>query len=69
MLADILHKIAESEFSEKKDSKFYPRPSSAGPLRCIRQMVYHGLDHPKKPLQGRAYHVFDDGHWHEELIQ
>lgn len=65
MIADVIHRLAEME--REKDRPFSPRPSSAGPERCIRQMVYHGLDFPKAPLPGRTLLVFDDGHWHEEL--
>jgi len=65
LIADILHKLPLSE--EEKTYPYYPRPSLAGPERCIRQLVYFGLDMPKEPLPGRTYYVFDDGHWHEEL--
>jgi len=65
MLAEILPKLAAMEFEGQKP--FYPRPSSAGPDRCIRQMVYHGLNTPPKPLPGRAILIFDDSSWHEEL--
>jgi len=64
MLADILHKIAAME---QEDHEYYPRPSLAGPERCIRQLVYWGLGYPKEPLPGRTLFVFDDGSWHEEL--
>ena len=68
MIADIIPKIASEYFKEKQGEKpFYPRPSSAGPERCIRQMVYHGLNIPPAPLPGRAVLVFDDSSWHEEL--
>ena len=66
MIADILHKIAED--ANDNNVPFYPRPSLAGPDRCIRQMVYSGLNYPKDPLPGRTLHVFDDGTFHEELI-
>ena len=64
MLAEIIPKIAGMEQNEWD---FKPRPSSAGPERCIRQMVYHGLGFPSEPLSGRAILVFDDSSWHEEL--
>jgi CRISPR/Cas system-associated exonuclease Cas4 (RecB family) len=64
MIADIIPKLAEFE---REDWKYKPRPSNAGPERCIRQMVYHGLEVPKEPLPGRALLVFDDSSWHEEL--
>ena len=62
MLADILHKLSTEE-----EHPYYPRPSLAGPERCVRQLVYQGLGMPKEPLPGRTYHVFDDGTFHEEL--
>ena len=65
MLADIIHKIA-GQF-QNEDSKYYPRPSMAGPDRCIRSMVYHGVGIKKEPFPGRTLLVFDDGNWHEEL--
>lgn len=65
MLADLIPKIA-GQF-QKEDGDYYPRPSMAGPQRCIRQMVYHGLKFPHNPFPGRAILVFDDSSWHEEL--
>ena len=65
MIAELIPKLAEME--NEDEQPFSPRPSSAGPERCIRQMVYHGLRFPRKPFPGRAFLVFDDGHWHEEL--
>ena len=41
MIADIILKVAAMERTE--EDAYRPRPSSAGPQRCIRQMVYHGL--------------------------
>lgn len=66
MLSDIILKIAGFNKREE-DSKFYPRPSLAGPKRCSRQMVYWGLGFPKKPLSDRFFVVMDDSKWHEEL--
>lgn len=68
MLAEILHKVAQMEAGEQKEYAYRPRPSLAGPDRCIRQLVYQasGVELDKaKP--GRMYHIFNDGHWHEEL--
>jgi len=67
MIADLLHKIAGMEFASEEDRPYYPRPSIAGPQRCIRQMVYWACSEPKKPLPGRAVVVFSDSSWHEEL--
>lgn len=66
MLADIFHKIATME---QEEYPYHPRPSLAGPERCIRQMVYHGMNMPRKPMPGRTLHVFDDGVFHEELVK
>lgn len=65
MIAEILHKLA-GQF-EQEDHRYYPRPSLAGPDRCIRQMVYWGLEIPRDALPGRTYYVFNDSSWHEEL--
>jgi len=65
MLADIILKVAE--MTHEENTPFYPRPSSAGPERCIRQMVYHGLNTPKRPLPGRAVMIFSDSSFHEDL--
>lgn len=67
MLAEILHKIGAQQYQEKGNNHYKPRPSLAGPERCIRQMVYWRLDTPAKPLPGRGVFIFDDSNWHEEL--
>jgi len=64
MLAEILPKIAQMEY---KEYDFRPRPSLAGPDRCIRQLVFWGMGIPRSPMPGRAVMVFDDSSWHEEL--
>ena len=64
MLAEIIHPLAGMESHE---SAYKPRPSSAGPEKCTRQMVYHGLDFPRTPLPGRAVVIFSDSSFHEEL--
>ena len=70
MLADIIHKVAQCFHEENQP--YHPRPSSCSPEfedapgRCIRQMVYHRLEVPHRPLPGRAVLIFDDGHWHED---
>lgn len=58
-------KLAEMEGTKEYD--FKPRPSSAGPDRCIRSMVYHGLKIPRNPFPGRAVLILNDSSWHEEL--
>lgn len=66
MLADILLKIAGEEHQE--DYTYFPRPSSAGTEKCIRQSVFHSMGIPiDMEYNDRMYLVFDDGHWHEEL--
>ena len=67
MLADILIKVATEQGKEEAQHAYRPRPSSAGPERCIRSMVYHALGVERAPLPGRAILVFDDSSWHEEL--
>lgn len=66
MIADILAKVAG--FEKEEDHKYYPRPSLAGPERCIRQMVYWGSDIPKdKEISDRLMMTMDDSSWHEHL--
>jgi hypothetical protein len=67
MIADILHKIMGME---REDEHVYrPRPSSAGPERCIRQMVYSRRGQVRDhDLGDRFLNVLDDSSWHAELI-
>lgn len=65
MLADVIPKIAAEGQEDKQP--YRPRPSLAGPERCIRQLVYYATGTPPKPLAGRALLIFDDSSWHEEL--
>src|SRR3990167_5232823 len=67
MLAEIIHKIAAAEYAGKKEQTYRPRPSLAGPERCIRQLVYMAQGKEKKSLGGRAITVMDDSAWHAEL--
>jgi hypothetical protein len=70
MIAEIIHKIAQE--TRPGESTYHPRPSSCSPMfegmpgRCIRQMVYHRLSAPSKPLAGRTIMIFDDGNMHED---
>lgn len=66
MLADIILKVAEME-GQNENGAYYPRPSSSGPQRCIRSMVYHGLGIERKSLPGRAVMIFSDSSFHEDL--
>lgn len=65
MLADILIPLAELQMEE--DQPFSPRPSLAGPDRCLRKLYYHAIEAPKKSLPGRFFLTMDDSSWHEEL--
>jgi hypothetical protein len=65
MLADIIPKVAAA--TQEVPHAYRPRPSSAGPERCIRSLVYHARGEPANPFPGRAMLVFDDSSWHETL--
>lgn len=65
MIADILHKVA-GQFVQERGA-FKPRPSLAGPDRCIRQLVYWANGTEPEKMPDRVQITFDDGHWHEEL--
>lgn len=47
-------------------SPYRPRPSSAGPERCMRQLVYKGRGVPEPPPGRRLAMIFRDGHTHED---
>ncbi|MDI1472101.1 hypothetical protein QI155_06070 [Thermodesulfovibrio sp. 1176] len=64
MLAELIEKIAGFE---ARESSFYPRPSLAGPERCLRQLVYMAKGIPAKKKEDRFHLVLDDSSWHEEL--
>ena len=66
MLADVLVKVAGFE---KEDHGLYtPRPSLAGPERCIRQIVYWANGTPEdRTIGDRFIMVLDDSSWHEHL--
>lgn len=68
MLAEVILKVAGMVYAEQEGhGEYYPRPSLAGPERCIRQLVYWACGEQLKPLPGRAVVVMDDSSWHEEL--
>lgn len=64
MIAEVILKVAGME---SRESKYYPRPSLAGPERCLRQLCYFAQGYKGKPLQDRFKVVLDDSSWHEEL--
>lgn len=64
MLAELIPKLAGMD---QKRFRYKPRPSNAGPERCLRSMVYNALGVEPKPLPGRSILVMDDSSWHEEL--
>lgn len=67
MIVELLHKVAGMELEEHQ---YRPRPSMAGPDRCLRQMVYQRMDAPPdKAIPDRLKHIFNDGQWHEELTR
>jgi hypothetical protein len=66
MIAEILHPIAG--MGREEEQAYRPRPSSAGPERCIRAMVYHRTNTPlDKPIGDRFIHVLNDSWWHAQL--
>lgn len=68
MIADIANQLALA--SDDSPTRTYrPRPSLAGPERCIRQLAYHALGVTPTPIPGRGLIVFDDSSWHEELTK
>jgi len=67
MIADIILKVAAMQGEEEGNHAYYPRPSLAGPERCIRQMVFWGMGIERQALPGRAVMIFDDSSFHEDL--
>lgn len=68
MLVEILHPIAKMEAEERKEQEYAPRPSLAGPERCIRQLTYQRIGQvPDTQKSGRFVHILDMGFWHEGL--
>lgn len=66
MIADILVKVAG--FEREDLHEYYPRPSLAGPERCIRQMVYWASGAPRDREMGDRFRMtIDDSSWHEYL--
>lgn len=66
MLAELLHRVAGMQPDEPHT--YYPRPSMAGPERCIRQMTYQRTEQPPdKQMGDRMRHVLYDSSFHETL--
>jgi len=65
MIAEVILKVAGFEkFSGQ--APYYPRPSNAGPERCLRALCYEAQGYPKK-ISDRFYAIVSDSSWHEEL--
>lgn len=64
-LANLIQKIAGE--SRKEDYPYSPRPSLAGPERCIRQLVYYCMGAPRKAFGDRFALTIDDSSFHEDL--
>ncbi|HOK07776.1 MAG TPA: PD-(D/E)XK nuclease family protein [Methanoregulaceae archaeon] len=75
MLADILHKVAAEAVAAKRAAEgkpavepYRPRPSLAGPERCLRQLVYMAREiPPSNKMNERFVVVLEDSSWHEEF--
>lgn len=65
MIAEVILKVAGFDRFNGQ-IPYYPRPSYAGPERCLRSICYEAQGFPKK-LSDRFYAVLDDSSWHEEL--
>jgi hypothetical protein len=68
MIAELLYKLAE-QFPTEESHPYHPRPSLAGPERCIRQLDYYAQDFPRKPFPGRFMTILEDSTIHEMLIK
>lgn len=64
MLAEL---IAKNAGQDQDQRDYYPSPSQIG--RCVRALTYHAIGTTPDPFPDRALLVFEDGHWHEELIK
>ncbi|MDP2816387.1 MAG: hypothetical protein Q8O19_06885, partial [Rectinemataceae bacterium] len=66
MFAELINQVAKQ--NQRLDKGPYrSRPSSAGPEKCIRALVYAAMGVPAMPFPGRAILTFDDSSWDEEL--
>jgi len=64
MIAEVILKVAGFE---KGEIPYYPRPSYAGPERCLRAICYQAQSYKRKKMADRFYAVMGDSSWHEEL--
>ena len=64
MFIEAIHGAAQMGLSE---STYRPRPSMAGPERCLRQLVYKGLHVEGTPFGARLAMVLEDGSAHEQV--
>lgn len=64
MFIEAIHGAAQMGLT---DSRYRPRPSMAGPERCLRQLVYKGLDVEGTPFGARLALVLQDGDAHEDV--
>ena len=67
MFAELINQIAKE--SREEFGPYRPRPSSAGPEKCIRSLTYSALGVPPAPMPGRAVLRMDDSKWHEVLTR
>jgi len=68
LISEVILKVAGMEAEESKP--YYPRPSIAGPERCLRQMVYWASNTPRdKRISDRAIVVMNDSSFHETLTE
>lgn len=59
--------IAKNAGDTQEHRRYYPSPSKVG--KCPRALTYHAIGIVPDPLPDRALLIFDDGHWHEELLK
>ena len=63
----IVELITKNAGADQEQFAYKPRPSSVG--RCFRALVYDAKGIKGDNFADRALLVFEDGHWHEELIK
>ena len=63
----IVEVIAKNAGAEQEEREYYPSPSKVG--QCIRALTYSAIGVKPTEFPDRAIMIFNDGHWHEELIK